>query len=180
MGRSRTRHCRCLAASTGSSQDANLSESELATITTSAIDRLAAAGANAAQLALLNSVSFEIVDFAGAQLGSAGAGVVQIDINGAGYGYFVDDSPLDDSEFALLAAGGGLQADPDSAAFGRIDLLTVVLHELGHILGYDHGDEDGLLGATLETGVRHTDLDALFADEEHCLRSYWGKRQYKE
>jgi hypothetical protein len=91
---------------------------------------------------------------------------VQIDINGAGCGYFVDDSPLDDSEFALLAAGGGLQASAQSDAFGRIDLLSVVLHGLGHILGHDHGDEDGLMGATLETGVRHTDLDALFADEK--------------
>jgi hypothetical protein len=126
---------------------------------------LAAAGASAAQLAMLNLVSFQIVDFAGAQLGSAGAGVVQIDINGAGWGYFVDNSPQDDSEFALLAAGGGLRAAEDSAAYGRIDLFSVVVHELGHILGHDHGDEDGLMGATLETGVRHTDLDALFADE---------------
>jgi hypothetical protein len=155
-----------LATSIGSGHGTNLTDTELSSVVAAAIDRLATAGASNAQLAILNSVSFQIVDLAGAQLGSAGAGVVQIDINGAGWGYFVDDSPYDDSEFAILAAGGGLQADEDSAAFGRIDVLTVVLHELGHILGYDHGDEDGLLGATLETGVRHTDLDALFADEE--------------
>jgi Matrixin len=52
-----------------------------------------------------------------------------------------------------------------SDAFGRIDLLSVVLHELGHVLGHDHGDEEGLMGAALETGVRHTNLDPLFADE---------------
>jgi hypothetical protein len=155
-----------LATSIGSGHGTNLTDTELEALAAAAINRLIAAGANSAQLALLNSVSFQIVDLAGAQLGSAGAGVVQIDINGAGHGYFVDDSPLDDSEFALLAAGGGLQADEDSAAFGRIDLLSAVLHELGHILGHDHDDEDGLMGATLETGVRHTDLDALFADEE--------------
>jgi hypothetical protein len=160
-----------LAAGIGSGQTANLTDAGLAALAAAAIDRLAAAGASAAQLAILNSVSFQIVDFAGAQLGSASAGVVQIDINGAGWGYFVDDSPLDDSEFELLAAGGGRQAALGSAAYGRIDLMSVVLHELGHILGHDHDsadgdDEVGLMGATLETGIRHTDLDALFADED--------------
>jgi hypothetical protein len=137
----------------------------LKSIAETAIYRLAAAGANADQLSRLNSVKFQIVDLPGAQLGVASLGGVEIDINGAGHGYFVDDSPLDDSEFELLAAGGGLQAGSDSEAFGRIDLLTVVLHELGHILGFDHGDEDGLMGATLEVGVRYADLDEVFADE---------------
>jgi hypothetical protein len=150
----------------GAGSDRDLTEIELNSVAAAAIDRLAIAGVTATQLSLLKSVHFQIVDLASAQLGAAGAGVVQIDINGAGHGYFVDDSPLDDSEFELLAAGGGFQADAGSAAFGRIDLLSVVLHELGHILGYDHGDEDGLLGETLETGVRHADLDELFANEE--------------
>lgn len=142
----------------------DLTAAELSRVAAVAIERLAAAGASATQLDLLNSVSFQIVDLAGAQLGTAAAGVVQIDINGADWGYFVDDSPLDDSEFALLAANGSRLADADSDAYGRIDLLSVVLHEMGHVLGYDHDDE-GVMGATLETGVRHTDLDALFADE---------------
>ena len=128
-------------------------------------ERLAAAGASAAQLALLNSVSFQIVDFAGAQLGAAGAGVVQIDINGAGWGYFVDNTPYDDGEFALLLAGGGRAASENSAAYGRIDLLSVVMHEFGHLLGHNH-DEGGVMSDTLETGLRHADLDALFADED--------------
>ncbi len=154
-----------LASAIGNGLVPALTAAELGGIAADAIDRLAAAVASAAQLALLNSVSFQIVDFAGAQLGAGGAGVVQIDINGAGWGYFVDDSPYDDSEFALLASGG-LRADEDSDAYGRIDLLSVVLHELGHILGHDHGDEDDLMGETLETGVRYTALDALFADED--------------
>jgi hypothetical protein len=46
---------------------------------------------------------------------------------------------------------------PSSAAFGHIDLLTVVMHELGHVLGLS--DEDTiththLMSATLDTGVR--------------------------
>lgn len=116
----------------GAGQSSKLTGKELAAIAANAIDRLVAAGASAAQLELLNSVSFQIVDFAGAQLGAAGAGVVQIDVNGAGWGYFVDGTPYDDSEFELLLAYGGRHADKDSEGYGRIDLLSVVLHELGH------------------------------------------------
>jgi hypothetical protein len=151
-----------LAASEGSGEVQRLSNSQLNSVIIAAVDRLIGAGASASRL---NSVSFQIVDLAGAQLGAAGEGVVQTDIDGAGHGYFVDDSPYDDSEFERLA-DGGLRARSGSEAFGRIDLLTVVLHELGHLLGHDHGDEGGLMDETLETGVRHSDLDELFADEE--------------
>ena len=39
-----------------------------------------------------------------------------------------------------------------------MDLLTVVMHELGHVLGYDH-DDDGVMAETLAAGVRRTDVD---------------------
>ena len=38
-----------------------------------------------------------------------------------------------------------------------MDLLTVLMHELGHLLGHDH-DADGVMAETLAAGVRHTDL----------------------
>jgi large repetitive protein len=155
-----------LAASSGAG-GADLTDSQLVSVAGAAIDRLAAAGASASQLSQLNSVSFQIVDFAGAQLGSAGAGVVQIDINGAGWGYFVDDTPYDDSEFELLLAGGGRQAAEGSAAYDRIDLMTVVLHEFGHILGYEHSDEDSLMGPSLDPGIRYSAFDLVFGDADN-------------
>jgi len=46
-----------------------------------------------------------------------------------------------------------------SPAFGDIDLLTVVMHEFGHVLGFDDlmsaRGEDSLMGGTLETGTRY-------------------------
>lgn len=34
-----------------------------------------------------------------------------------------------------------------------MDLLSVVMHELGHVLGFDH-DEEGVMAETLAAGVR--------------------------
>ena len=47
----------------------------------------------------------------------------------------------------------------------HMDLLTVLEHELGHILGYGHTDY-GLMSPTLATGVRETPtavIDQFFA-----------------
>jgi predicted Zn-dependent protease len=57
-------------------------------------------------------------------------------------------------------------ATADSEAAGRMDLLTVVLHELGHVLGLGHGDEGTLMDDTLSVGTRRVweDLDWLEDD----------------
>ncbi len=51
-----------------------------------------------------------------------------------GYGWFVDPTPADNSEFSVPTAYG-LEASSGSPAAGRIDLLAAVLHEEGHALG---------------------------------------------
>ncbi len=60
-----------------------------------------------------------------------------------------------DEEF--VAAGGWREwTSIAPAAVDRVDLLTVVMHELGHLLGLEdhspHGDD--LMGAFLGTGIR--------------------------
>ncbi|MBW6493254.1 MAG: hypothetical protein K0B16_01635 [Burkholderiaceae bacterium] len=98
----------------------------------------------------IGSAEIEIVDLPGLELGSYVDGRVLIDIDAAGYGWFIDPTPGDDSEFIL--SGDVLAAQGDSAT-GRIDLLSVLQHELGHVAGLGHVD-DGLMATTLSAGVR--------------------------
>ena len=63
--------------------------------------------------------------------------MVRLDDDGAGRGWFVDATPGDDAEFGLRSAADGARRRPVSPAAGGYDLLTVVMHELGHVLGKD-------------------------------------------
>lgn len=80
--------------------------------------------------------------------------VVWIDDDAAGAGWFVDPTPSDDAEFRARGRGRELRATGHSPAAGRVDLLTVLLHELGHVLGLDHGETAGLMAPTLSEGTR--------------------------
>ncbi len=114
----------------------------------------------------LSGVEVKVVDLSGTTVGRAVAGTIYLDVNAAGYGWFVDTTPLDSSEFAIKNQSS-LIALPDSAAAGRIDLWTVILHELGHLVGYEHKSE-GVMEETLAPGVRKLtewdeDSDLFFA-----------------
>ncbi|QDU49595.1 hypothetical protein [Gimesia panareensis] len=100
----------------------------------------------------LSDIKVEVVDLEGAALGQAKASTIYIDINAAGYGWFVDQTPLDHSEYHYDSQLS-LIALPGSEAEGRVDLWTVIRHELGHLLGYEHTDQ-GVMEATLVPGVR--------------------------
>jgi hypothetical protein len=135
---------------------------------TAALARWAAAGASAQVLAAMKQAQFLVTDLSGAYLGMAEPSLVYLDRDAAGYGWFVDSTPATDEEFVVQHGEDQLSA-VDPQAVDRIDLLTVVEHELGHIAGLD--DLDGttadLMSGVLETGVRrglrHSDLDAVFA-----------------
>src|SRR5204863_8404462 len=102
-------------------------------------------------------------------LGLTGLGgmVVTLDATAAGHGWFVDPTPGDDSEFALAGGVEG-RAPAGSAAAGRMDLLTVVDHELGHVLGLDDlsASSGDVMDVSLAEGVRRlpvaADVDATF------------------
>jgi CSLREA domain-containing protein len=125
-----------------------------------AVARLGAVDPSAAAQAALEAVTFEIVDLPGNRLGQAQGTLVQIDVDAAGFGWFVDATPGDDLEFVHREGADQLLAYDDGPANGRVDLLTTVMHELGHLIGYGHSDGDDAMHEALPPSVRR-----LFADD---------------
>jgi hypothetical protein len=121
-----------------------ITNADLQPIVAEAIRRWTAAGLSRAQVARLRAVQFVVTDLSHAALGEVGLalnGVVQLDATAAGYGWFVDPTPASDSEFASGKPPAG------------IDLLTVVMHELGHELGLSDLDAATHPGDVMAEGL---------------------------
>src|SRR5262249_23419058 len=93
----------------------------------------------------LAGVKVVVDDLPDTYLGTVTGGVVRIDRDACGHGWYTDRTPWDDVEFP---------AAPGGPAYGRMDLLTVVMHEMGHLLGFEDGGQ-GLMETVLDAGVRH-------------------------
>lgn len=101
-----------------------------------AVARWEAAGLERSTIeADLRGLRIIVADLAGSILGEASPGRLWIDTNAAGYGWFIDRTPRNDREFSEIVAPTELQAVGDSPAAAHVDLLTVVMHELGHLFG---------------------------------------------
>ena len=94
--------------------------------------------------------------------------MIYIDSNAAGHGWFVDPTPALDEEFTPSPSNQQLRAI-DPRAVDRIDLLTVVEHELGHVAGLGDLDAsvDDLMSGLLGTGTRRnaSHVDAVLASQ---------------
>ena len=106
-----------------------------------ALARWRAAGADTSGL---GNIQIQIGNLGGNTLGITSGHTIWIDDNAAGWGWFVDPTPNDDSEFTTPGNQGEIH---------RMDLLTVLEHEIGHLLGHNH-ETDGLMAETLPPGTR--------------------------
>jgi hypothetical protein len=134
---------------------ADLTSDALQPIVDAAIQRYAAAGVDAAGLATLRATPVLVRDLSGDLLGLTIPDGIVLDRDAAGYGWFVDATPDDDVEFS--GSGTVLRAVAGTAV-GRMDLLTVVTHELGHLLGRPDLDTaahpSDIMADSLATGMR--------------------------
>jgi hypothetical protein len=116
-----------------------------------ALTRWQTAGVNTSGL---RGIDVRIVDLSGLTLGQAASSAILLDTNAAGWGWFVDPTPGDDAEFTTAG---------DQGEQGRMDLLTVLEHEIGHRLGREH-EAAGVMQETLDAGTRRTVGPSLSQD----------------
>ncbi|MDF1754451.1 MAG: tandem-95 repeat protein [Verrucomicrobiales bacterium] len=99
-------------------------------------------GLTAEQIDALNEIEYHIVELEGAALGYAEGSNVYIDDDAAGMEWFIDETPQELGE----------------SGFTGIDLLSVLAHEQGHVLGlediYDTARSSDLLYGIFEEGER--------------------------
>jgi subtilisin-like proprotein convertase family protein/sugar lactone lactonase YvrE len=125
---------------------------------TEALARWQAAGAAVPRF---QNIDVQIANLPGATVGMAAGHTIWLDDDAAGWGWFVDRTPWSDSEFTTP----GNQGEQ-----GRMDLLTVLMHEMGHVLGLDH-EADGVMQETLAAGTRESPTPAFGAVDPYFAAS---------
>lgn len=139
---------------------ATLTSAELRPVVEAAIAQWEDRELTASQQDALARFTVSIGDLPANRLGQALGTTIIVDDNAAGFGWFVDSTPFD------------LE---DDVIGTRMDLLTTVSHEIGHVLGYrDLADSpEDIMHQNLAAGERRTanpaagevvaDADQLFA-----------------
>ncbi len=126
-----------LFASNGEGRDGHkvgrLTQAELMFMVQAAIERWRTSRVSAEDMARLAAATFEIADLPEGQIASVSGSGITIDATAAGYGWYVDQSPMEDSEFDVSVPARELQTTEYGPAFGRMDLLTVVMRQLGEL-----------------------------------------------
>jgi hypothetical protein len=151
--------------------DASLTVAELTPIVQEAEARWAMQGLSAATIARLASVRAVLCDLPDDCLGAAQGETVYVDRTAAGHGWYVDPTPAQDEEYGLRRSPGESQtSDPRIAS--QYDLLTVVLHELGHVAGLEDVAvaDRSLMSESLSTGIRRlpgaAEADTIFRQSQ--------------
>ncbi len=142
---------------------ADISSPQLQLIHAAAVARWEAAGLPQERIGLLRRANISTADLPGDLVGVARGGNLVLDHDAAGRGWYIDPTPHLDDEFEWPSGFGVEPASSDG-----VDLLTAVLHELGHLLNLPHCDAvEDLMASSLGAGIRRLPTNAL-------LNAVWG------
>lgn|GEM_PF-1546903 len=102
--------------------------------------------------AILDALTVRLDSLALGFAGDTDGTTITLDTLGAGWGWYVggDGDPV----FEPTASASVFHAISGSAADGKLDLLTVLTHEIGHIVGLSDTFDDSSMGSDLAPGVR--------------------------
>jgi hypothetical protein len=136
----------------------SVSETELPGLIEQALALWQGAGISDAAISMLQQVNVQVVNLSGSLLGLASDGTIWIDDDAAGMGWFVDRTPQSNEEFRW--GNDVWTATEDGSAAGKVDLLTVLAHEYGHVLGLADVEaqpvSNDLMTESLMPGVRRS------------------------
>jgi uncharacterized repeat protein (TIGR01451 family) len=112
---------------------ASLTQAQLQPFVAQAVAAWRAAGADSSALSNVANYAIHIANLPDGELGWEIPGQIWIDATAQGWGWSTGSTPTP----------------------GQMDLLTVVTHEVGHVLGYgDHPSGNDIMTTTLDTGMR--------------------------
>ncbi|HNC45599.1 MAG TPA: hypothetical protein PLU80_15645, partial [Acidobacteriota bacterium] len=136
-----------------------LTPEQISWLMEAAIARWIAAGASVEKIDQLRAVKFGVADLTkGDLLTETPSNLVLLDAKAAGYGWYIDPAPMDDVEFEKIISETELEASQSSPAHGKVDLLTVIMHQFGRALGLEvlDGEDQAheLMSGRMAVGVR--------------------------
>jgi hypothetical protein len=109
----------------------------------------------------LHHVQVQIADLPGSRLGLAfGGNQVWIDDDAAGYGWYERHR----------------EQGSDGARGSSVDLLSVITHEFGHLLGFGHDSQFAVMDAYLAPGDRHVPARDMAVERLFALADPLGNR----
>ena len=132
-----------------------ITQAEVRALLPEAIAAWRAAGLDAADMREFEEVPVGVANLGTSILGLEDGGAITINQTAAGYNWYVNAGPGSGRAFGQVGPGGESVAHPGSPAADDVNLLTVLEHELGHVIGLSDNTRAGdLMDITLGLGIR--------------------------